>query len=326
MKNSEILNEIKKVACIGGGTIGAGWATTFAMNGLDLDVNTRSDKTLKAAEEAILQNLELLAEKDMLEKDSISGIMAKISYETDVKKAVTGADFIQENGPESYELKEAILAEIESTAKPDAIIASSTSGLLITRMAEKMEHPERIVGGHPYNPVHLMPLIEVSKGEKTDESAVQKAYDLYAAVGKEPVVVKKETPGFIANRLQVALYREAIDLVMRGVCSVEDVDKATTFGLGVRFAVMGPNLIFHLGAGDQGIRGLLTKLHDSTADRMKDMANWTEEPIEWPEVAEEGVLEEIENRPASQGKTIPELKRFRDDMLIDVLKLHKNRG
>ena len=216
-----------------------------------------------------------------------------------------------------------MLAEIEKYTLPDTIIASSTSGLLITEIAKFAKYPGRCIGGHPYNPPHLIPLVEITKGEKSSPEAVKCAFDFYALLGKEPVILHKETLGFIANRLQMALYREAIDLVVRGVCSVEDIDKAVLFGPGLRFGIMGPNLIFHLGGGAQGIKGLLTHLHDSGELWLKDMARWTTEPEGWPDMAQEGVLCEIENRPAEFGKTTEEIIEFRDNMLTELLKLHK---
>jgi 3-hydroxyacyl-CoA dehydrogenase len=316
------MSKVVKTACIGSGVIGAGWATSFALAGYQVFVRDINDDLLVNAKKLVRSNLELLAEKKLLDPSLVTKTLDRVTFTTDMAAAVADAQFIQESGPEKYDIKEKIIAEIEASCPGDAIIASSTSGLLITKMAANAIHPERIVGGHPYNPVYLMPLVEVTKGEKTTDDAASRAYDFYGSLDKVPVLLKKETVGFIANRLQLALYREAIDLVVRGVCSVEDVDKATLFGLGIRYATMGPNLIYHLGAGDKGIRGLLSSLHDSSADRLRDMANWTDEPAEWPEIAEAGVLEEIANRPASTGKSIPELQRFRDDMLIDIIKLH----
>ncbi|MCM8711243.1 3-hydroxyacyl-CoA dehydrogenase family protein [Clostridium sp. SYSU_GA19001] len=315
--------DIKNIACVGAGVIGAGWATNFAMKGYSVAVFDISPESLKKAESIIEKNLQYLADKDLIKKEDIKAIKNKVKYTTDLKEAVEDAQFIQESGPERYDIKEQMLKEIEKYTSKETIIASSTSGLLISEIAKNAVYPERCIGGHPYNPPHLIPLVEITKGEKSSDEAAKTAYDFYAALNKEPVILQKETVGFIANRLQLALYREAIDLVVRGVCTVEDVDKATLYGPGLRLGVMGPNLIFHLGAGEQGIRGLLTSLHDSSAARLKDMANWVEEPEGWPDIAEEGVLKEIENRPQETGKTIPELIKFRDDMLIELLKLHK---
>ena len=315
--------EVKKVVCAGAGVIGSSFATNYAMKGYKVCVFNVRPQRLEEAREQIHNNLTFLAAKGILKAEDVAGMEANVSYSTDANEAFSDAQFIQEQFPEKYEVKREMLAEIEKYAPADAVIASSTSGLLITEMAKGMTNPERLVGGHPYNPPHLIPLVEVVKGDESSEEAVQCAYDLYKMLGKEPVKLNKEVNGYIANRLQVALYRECIDLVMKGVCSVEDVDKAFTFGPGLRLAIMGPNLVFHLGGGKMGgIRGLLSALHDSTAMRLKDMAYWTEEPMEWPEVAEAGVLEEIEHRDPAIGKTIPEIALYRDNMLLEILKLH----
>jgi carnitine 3-dehydrogenase len=316
--------DIKKVVCAGAGVIGSGFATNFAMKGIPVVIfNVRAPR-LEEAKKQINKNLEFLVSKGVLKKKEIENIVKHVSYTTNLEEAVKDAQFIQEQFPEKYEIKKEMLAEIEKYAPADTIIASSTSGLLITEMAKGMKHPERLVCGHPFNPPHLIPLVEVVKGEKTSDEVLKCTYDFYKLLGKEPVILNKEVLGFIANRLQLAMYREAEQLVLDGVCSVEDIDKSVTFGPGLRWAIMGPNLIFHLGGGAMGgIKGLLTALHDSAAMRLKDMANWTEEPIEWPEVAEKGVLEEIEHRTPETGNTIPEIAQFRDDMLIALLKLHK---
>lgn len=316
------ISDIKKVACVGAGTIGSSWAINFAMKGYATCIYDINEAQIAFAQEQVKKNLALLLEKDILTAEAAKEAKENISYTMEIEEAVSDAQFIQESGPENCDIKNTVLASIEKYAAPTAIIASSTSGLYITDIAKALKYPERCVGGHPYNPPHLIPLVEVVKGEQTSQEVFDLAYEFYKVLGKEPVKLNKEVSGFISNRLQVALYREVIDLVMNGVCTVEDVDKAVVFGPGIRWGIMGPNLIFHLGAGDQGIKGLLSKLHDSTAMRLKEMARWTEEPIEWPEVAADGILEEVANRTDEQGKTIPDMIKYRDDMLIEILKLH----
>lgn len=312
--------DIKKIACIGGGTIGSGWATNFAMKGYEVCVCVHS--RIENARQSIARNLDILVDNKIMTKAEAEKAMGLVSFTTSVAEAVKDVQFIQESGPEQPEFKHNLLKEIEESTSPDTIIASSTSGLYVTEMAKYMKYPGRCVGGHPYNPPHLIPLVELVKGQKTDQETIDCAKEFYKALGKEPVVLNKEVAGFISNRLQLALYREVIDLVMNGVCSVEDADKAVVYGPGIRWGIMGPSLIFHLGAGDRGIRGMFTALHDSTAQRLREMARWTEEPVEWPEVAEKGVLEEAANRTEEQGRTIPEIAQYRDKMLIEILKLH----
>ncbi|MCL6477576.1 MAG: 3-hydroxyacyl-CoA dehydrogenase family protein [Peptococcaceae bacterium] len=314
---------IKKVACLGSGIIGSSWATNFAIRGYPVCVHDISPLQLEAAKKNIANNLEFLVRKGVLGKDKAARAEEMITFSTDIEEAVNDVQFIQESAPEKYEIKQQVLAEIEKYAAANTIFSSSTSGLLITEIAKFAKHPERCVGGHPYNPPHLIPLVEVTKGEKSSPEAVKCAYDFYALLGKEPVILHKETLGFIANRLQRALYREATDLVLRGVCSVEDIDKAVLFGPGLRWAIMGPNLVMHLGGGEQGIKGLINHIRESGNMWLKDMADWKEEPEGWADIAMEGVLREIENRPAEFGKTTEEIIEFRDNMLIELLKLHK---
>ena len=154
--------------------------------------------------------------------DEAGEIAARIHYTTSIAEAVTGAQFIQESSAEHYEVKWELVKAIEAASEPDAIIASSTSGLLVTEIAKNAEHPERFCGGHPYNPPHLIPLVEITKGEKTSERTVARAKAFYTAIGMEPVVLQKEALGFICNRLQMALYREVANLVLSGVCTIED--------------------------------------------------------------------------------------------------------
>lgn len=312
---------IKKIACVGAGLIGSSWATNFAMRRYPVCVFDISDGQLAAARQNISSNFAFLVRKGIFAAAEAAHLEGLVSYTTRLDEAVGDVQFIQESCPENYEIKRQLLAEAEKFTAKDTIIASSTSGLLITEIAKNANHPERCIGGHPYNPPHLIPLVEITKGEQTSAEVVECAYGFYSLLGKEPVILHKETLGFIANRLQMALYREAIDLVMRGVCSVEDIDKAVVFGPGLRFAILGPNLLFHLGGGAQGIKGLLTRLRSGDL-WLKDMARWIKEPEEWPDMAQDGVLREIENRPAETGRTTEEIKEFRDNMLIELLKLH----
>jgi carnitine 3-dehydrogenase len=316
-------SDIKNIACIGSGVIGASWATNFAMRGYSVCIYDINDEQLTAAKKNINNNLEFLVKKAVITKEAAEAALNLVSYTTSIEEAVKNAQFIQESGPEKYEIKGSILAEIEEYTKADTIIASSTSGLLVTEIAKNAKYPERCIGGHPYNPPHLIPLVEITKSEKSSDEATKCAYDFYQAIGKEPVVLNKETLGFIANRLQMAISREIIELVTRGVSSLEDIDKAMLYGPGLRLGIMGPILALHLGGGPVGVKGMCQKINDSSNLWLKDMASWTTIPKEWPDAAQEGALKEIENRSPEFGKTTEELIKFRDDMLITLLKLHK---
>jgi len=317
------VDEIKNIACIGSGVIGASWATNFAMKGYSVSIYDINDEVLANAKKHVESNLEFLVKREVLTKEAAEIALKIVSYTTSIEEAVKDAQFIQESGPERYEIKESILAEVEKYTQSNTIIASSTSGLLVTEIAKNAKHPERCIGGHPYNPPHLIPLVEITKGEKSNDEAVKCAYDFYKVLDKEPVILNKESLGFIANRLQMALSREIMDLAIRGVSSLEDIDKAMLYGPGLRLGIMGPILTLHLGGGESGVKGMCEKIRDSSNLWLKDMAAWDTIPLEWPDVAQEGVLREIESRPVELGKTTQELIEFRDNMLIELLKLHK---
>lgn len=317
------VTQIQQIACVGSGVIGTSWALCFARCGYQVSIYDVGQPQLDAAQNAMQQNLRFLVNHQVISEDECTRIQECITYTANLAEAVGQAQYIQESGPESYPIKERILSQLEAIVSPEAVIATSTSGLLITKMAEKMDYPGRLVGGHPYNPPHLIPLVEIVKGEKTSDETVQCAYDFYTALGKTPVILNKEVPGFISNRLQVALYREAIDLVINGVCSLEDVDKACLYGPGLRWGIMGPNLIFHLGAGTGGLGTMLERQRESTNMRLADIADWKEMPQVFVDMASAAMEEAISRRSAEEGRTMEELIEYRDTMLLELLRLHK---
>ena len=316
------LNQNMKVSCVGGGVIGYSFALSFALKVNNVTLYDINEEALNLAEERVKSSLKSLVDNNVLSKEESINVLNRITYTTSIKEAVEDAIFIQESGPEHYDIKHKIVEEIEKYGRDDAIIASSTSGLLITEIAKYAKHPERFVGGHPYNPPHLIPLVEITKGEKTTEENVQLAKSIYEYFDKEPVILQKEALGFISNRLQMALYREVCSLVMDGVCSVEDADKAVTFGPGLRWGIMGPSLIFQLGGGKVGIDGLFNHLEDSITLWLNDMADFKKFPKEWPMVARRGVEEEMKNRKPEIGNDEKSIAEYRDHMLIELLKLH----
>lgn len=315
--------EIKKVASVGAGVIGYSYALKFAMAGLEVWAQNRTEESSELARQRVATSLDSLVKNGVYTADETGEIAARIHYTTSIAEAVTGAQFIQESSAEHYEVKWELVKAIEAASEPDAIIASSTSGLLVTEIAKNAEHPERFCGGHPYNPPHLIPLVEITKGEKTSERTVARAKAFYTAIGMEPVVLQKEALGFICNRLQMALYREVANLVLSGVCTIEDADKAVTFGPGIRWGIMGPSLVFELGGGKGGVSGLMNHLNDSINLWLEDMADWKSFPPEFAQVAQDGVNDELAARPAETGNTPEGLAEYRDHMLIELLKLHK---
>ena len=314
--------EIKRVACVGGGVIGSSWAIQFAMKGLDVTLYDINEEQLAKSKAQMHKSLDALEQFKAITPERRAEIAGQVKLTISMEEAVSGVQFIQESGPERLEIKQSILAQVEEYASSDAIYASSTSGLLVSDIAAQADHPERCVGAHPYNPPHLIPLVELTSGDKTDPELLQTAYDFYQSIGKEAVLLRKECPGFIANRLQLALYREVQDLVMRGVCSVEDVDKALVYGPGLRWAIFGHNMIMQMG-NPGGLTGMVQMLGNSGDRWLADMASWTHQPDNWAEVAQPGVDQEMKNFPDYIGHTNEACAAYRDQMLIELLKLHR---
>jgi carnitine 3-dehydrogenase len=242
-------HQIRKVACIGAGTIGAGWAAYFLSRGLQVMV---SDPAPSA--EALLYRIIDQAWPSLETLGLASGAdRNRAQFCHTVAEAVRGAEFIQESAPDRLELKIALLAEVDRLIPPDLVIASSTSTFLPSDLGTNCRHPERCIVGHPFAPTHLIPLVEVVGSPSTPPEVLDWAVDFYAAIGKRPLRLKKEIESFIANRLQYAIRDEASRLIDAGVCDYADVDVAMTQGIGLRWAFMGPALGAHLGGGKGGL-------------------------------------------------------------------------
>jgi len=253
------MNDFKQTAILGAGVIGASWAALFLASGRQValyDIAKDAEKNVRDYIDKVWPSLEAL--------DAVkNGSPDNIRFCRTACEAVEGADFIQENIPERLNLKHALYAQIEPALLANAIVATSASGLTLTEMQKGWQNPARFVLGHPFNPPHLIPLVEVMGNEYTDKEAVEGAEKFYEQIGKVTIRVNKEVPGHVANRLQAAVWREAIYLVNSGVASVEDVDKAMWAGPGLRWAVMGPTLLFHLGAGKGGLAEFCERYSDS---------------------------------------------------------------
>ena len=236
-------------ACLGGGVIGASWTALFLASGRSVtvfDPDPDIERHVKSYIERAWPTLTALGL-------TTHGTPDAVSFATTAAAAVQGAGFVQENVPERLAIKHATFAEIETLLEANAIVASSASWLMLSQMQGGCKNPARFVLGHPFNPPHLIPLVEVLGNDKTAEGVVDEAHAFYESVGKITIEVKKERNGHVANRLQAALWREAINLVRDGVASLEDVDKAVWAGPGLRWAAMGPTTLFHLGAGAGGL-------------------------------------------------------------------------
>jgi carnitine 3-dehydrogenase len=249
------------VAVVGTGVIGASWAAHFLAHGLDVVATDPAP----GAEGRLRDDVTAILPPD-------SPAIARLRFVADAGEAAAAADFVQENGPEREDVKHALFAVLDEAARPDVILASSSSGLLPSVIARGCpRHPERVVIGHPFNPPHLIPLVEVVPGRDTAPEVVDRAVEFYTSVGKRPIRLSRELPGHVANRLQAALWQEAYSLVERGVATVADIDTAIAYGPGLRWAVLGPFLNQHLSGGPGGLAHVLAHLGPPTEEWWRDL-------------------------------------------------------
>lgn len=309
-----------KITCYGAGTIGLAWAVVFLQGGHSVTLyNTRQSSSEKA-QKKMSEIFSYLEKKGLTTKDKALEAIKNARFTTDAKEALEGADFVQESTPEILEKKQEVFALFETILSPETVIASSTSGLLMTEMACQAKYKERFLIGHPYNPVYLLPLVEIVRGRDTSDAAVKIAKDLYTQVGKTPVVLNKEVPGFIGNRIQSAVMREAYDLVEQGVCSVADVDQAISNSVGIRWGIIGPHLTNEVGGGPQGFKGLLEKIGPSLENVLSTMNTEAKFPEGYAEKGQKGVIEAMGQRPAGTGKSHDELAEYMNDGIIHIMK------
>lgn len=311
-----------KLACYAAGVIGSSFAVNFAMSGAECAVYVTNDDRKTRGLTAIERVIDSLRSFHVLTEEEAQAVRSRILVTTDPAEAFADVCLIQENGPENLETKHEIMKIIDRYAPADAILASSTSSLPITAIAETAEHPERCIGAHPFNPPHLIPLVEITKCAATSRQTLDRALEIYRAVGKEPVVLNVDKIGFIANRFQHAVLREMIALVTEGVCTVEDADKALTYGPGLRWAAIGQGMIGELASPD-GARAFNLKFKPASERIFADLSSMTEIPACWPDMAGEGVEVEKAHMSAAIGKTTTQIGAFRDQVLIELLRLHK---
>ncbi|MCP2049533.1 UNVERIFIED_ORG: 3-hydroxyacyl-CoA dehydrogenase [Paenarthrobacter nicotinovorans] len=298
------------VAVIGTGLIGGSWAALFLARGYDVVAYDPGPAAEARLREQITAAWPALVEIGLSANASIK----RLRFATSTADAVRGAAFIQESGPERLDLKRALLTNIESAAGTEVIIASSSSGLSVSEMQATSLHPERIVLGHPFNPPHLMPLVEVIGGAQTAEWVVDRTMEVYLGLGKRPVRVRAELPGHVANRLQVAVWREAIHLVRTGVISAADLDIAMSNGPGLRWALLGPMASLQAGGGQGGIRHMFEHLGPAMREWSADLAEF---PIDDNYIAEVEALVEDSFDPERFRIALAE----RDDLLVRLTAL-----
>ncbi len=301
---------VTRVAIVGAGVIGNGWAARCLARGLDVvvtDPDPAAEKRLQAAVDTAWPTLEKRGLAEGADRN-------RIRFTTDLEDAVAGAGLIQENAPEREDVKRAVLAQIDAAADPDAIIASSTSGLLPTTLQADCANPGRVMVAHPFNPVYLLPLVELVGGERTDSEAIERAAAFYRSIDMRPLIVRREIEGHVADRLMEALWREALHLVNDGVATTEEIDAAVVYGAGLRWSLMGTFLTFHLAGGEGGMRHMLHQFGPALK------LPWTK--LEAPELTDDlidRVADGCEHQAA--GRSVQELEARRDEFLSRLIDL-----
>ena len=305
--------DIHKVVCVGAGLIGQGWATLFSSAGLEVILQDVTETVLEKAIEGVKSNLIFLEAKSLLKQGEANAALKRIKTSRLIGEAVREADYVQESVPDRYDFKKQVFREMDVAAPDHAILASSSSGLLMTEIQKATRKPRRCVLVHPVLPVFLIPLVEIAGGEQTSRETLNATYDFMKRLGKVPVLLKREVPGYIVNRLQAALLREAIDLVDKDIVSAEDVDKAFCMGIGLRDPIVGPFLRIHL-AGD-GVERFIENYSQSYRYRWETMETWTSIP---PSAAEK-IVKGVKEMEMVRSRKLEEIKVWRDEMLVKLL-------
>ena len=302
---------IRRIAIIGTGVIGASWSALFLAKGLEVtatDVAPNAEAALRRFVDAAWPALKRLGL-------SPGASQSNLKFTADLAQAIAGADLVQENGPERIDFKKKLYGQLDELLPADVIIASSSSGLTMSEIQSGCpSHPDRCVIGHPFNPPHLVPLVEIVGGATTSEETIQRAWDFYSAMGKKPIRLNKEVPGHVANRLQSALSREVYHLVSEGVVSAEDADTALSWGPGLRWGIMGSLLLNHLGGGQDGIEHFFQQFAGPMTAWWKVLG----QPVLTPEVQKK-LIDSVRTEVGS--RSIDELAAERDELLLALIEL-----
>ncbi|MEO9189978.1 MAG: 3-hydroxyacyl-CoA dehydrogenase NAD-binding domain-containing protein [Acetobacteraceae bacterium] len=303
-------DRIERIAVLGAGTIGASWAAWFLARGKRVALHDPNPGAEGFARRFIFDAWPTLTRLGLDERADPGAW----TFHGDPAEAVRDAQFVQENAPERLAIKRDLYAAIEPALPDDAILASSSSGITMSELQQGFRAAPRMAIGHPFNPPHLIPLVEVVGGRDTAPETIAWCLDFYTAIGKRPIHIRKEAPGHLANRLQAALYREAVSAVVSGLASVEDVDTAITAGPGLRWALMGPHMTFHLGGGEGGMVHMLDQFGPVFEGWWASMGT--------PALTD-GVRRQIIEgvRDAAHGRSIAELAAERDALLVALMRL-----
>ena len=299
------MSDVTHCAILGAGVIGASWTALFLASGRSVAVHDPVEGAEAAVRAYVERAWPTMAALGLTER----GEPGRVTFHGSAAEAVSGAGFVQENVPERVAVKRATFAEIEPVLAPGVVVASSASGLTLGQMQEGWRAPGRFILGHPFNPPHLIPLVELMANERTDADVLGLAEAFYADIGKVTIRVKREVPGHVANRLQAAVWREAIHLVQSGVASVQDVDKAMSAGPGLRWAAMGPTMLFGLGAGPGGLQAF--------CDHFAETFNGWWDDLGQPVLDEKTIALLVEGlEEANAGQSVEELSARRDAMIL----------
>ena len=303
--------KIKTVGIAGTGLIGAGWAARLLIRGIDViayDVSPSADAKLKAAIKVAWPSMEKL-----LGKPKKKG---KLSFTTDLSVMASKAQFIHEAAPERKDLKIKLFKDIDAIAKPDVIISSSSSGFLPTDLQSECKHPERVIIGHPFNPVYLLPLVETVPGNQTSKDTMDRAGVYYESIGMQVLRLKKEIDGYICDRLQEALWREALHILDKDIGTTGDIDDSIVYSAGMRWAFMGSFLTYHVGGGPGGMRDFMKQFDPTLA------LPWTDLGFpKWNDALEQRLIEGTDAQAA--GRSVAQIEAKRNAILVDMMKLFK---
>jgi 3-hydroxyacyl-CoA dehydrogenase len=301
---------VHRMAIVGTGVIGASWAAYYLARGLDVVATDPGPQAEANLRKYVDDAWPLLTQVGL----SPGASRDRLTFSPDMSRALAEADWVQENAPERPDFKIKLFAQMDEATPPNSIIASSSSGITMDVIQSGCKRPERCVIGHPFNPPHVVPLVEVVGGAKTSEATIERAMAFYASIGKKPVRLHKALPGHVANRFQAALYKEVLYLVQQGVLSVADADTAVCYGPGIRWGVMGPSLQWHVGGGEGGIQHFMEHLMGPLEGMMKALGTPEVTP-QLKQTVVDAVLKE------AGGRSVEQLAREENSVLIGLLKL-----
>ena len=306
------MSKIKKVAVIGTGVIGAGWIIRCLAHNKIVYAFDKDLKLKKNLVKEIKRTWPFV--KKLFNKKTLN--LKNFKYFTSIEDTLKDADFIQECATENYSLKTKLMSSISKYSKKNAIIASSSSGLLPTRIYSKCKYPERALIGHPFNPVYLLPAVEIVPGKKTSKKFINQAKKFYQSISMNPIMIKKELPGYLSDRLQEALWREGLHIINEGYATTKDLDRAIEDGPGLRWSLMGTFLTFHLAGGKSGMKHMLEQFGPALK------LPWTK--LKAPNLSRKLINRLVEGtKKQSKGKTVEKISNIRDEYLVELQKLRK---